>query len=36
MQEISEVQRLSKRVAGLKPSGIRKFFDIVATMKDVI
>jgi aminotransferase len=23
-------------VAGLKPSGIRKFFDIVATMKDVI
>lgn len=36
MQEISEVQRLSKRVAGLKPSGIRKFFDIAATMKDVI
>ncbi len=36
MQEISETQRLSKRVAGLKPSGIRKFFDIVATMKDVI
>jgi aminotransferase len=36
MQEISNVQRLSKRVAGLKPSGIRKFFDIVATMKDVI
>jgi len=27
---------LSRRVAGLKPSGIRKFFDIVATMKDVI
>ncbi len=27
---------LSKRVADLKPSGIRKFFDIVATMKDVI
>jgi aminotransferase len=27
---------LSNRVAGLKPSGIRKFFDIVATMKDVI
>jgi aminotransferase len=27
---------LSKRVAGLKPSGIRKFFDIAATMKDVI
>ncbi|MBI5953085.1 MAG: aminotransferase class I/II-fold pyridoxal phosphate-dependent enzyme [Chloroflexi bacterium] len=29
-------QRLSNRVANLKPSGIRKFFDIVATMKDVI
>ena len=27
---------LSKRVVNLKPSGIRKFFDIVATMKDVI
>ncbi len=27
---------LSRRVAGLKPSGIRKFFDIVATMDDVI
>lgn len=27
---------LSERVEGLKPSGIRKFFDIVATMKDVI
>src|SRR5574342_419956 len=36
MQEIASVQRLSKRVAGLKPSGIRKFFDIAATMKDVI
>ncbi len=39
MQEVSEigsVTRLSKRVAELKPSGIRKFFDIVATMKDVI
>lgn len=36
MQEISDVSRLSKRVAGLKPSGIRKFFDIAATMKDVI
>jgi len=29
-------QVLSRRVAGLKPSGIRKFFDIAATMKDVI
>ena len=28
--------KISKRVAGLKPSGIRKFFDIVATMEDVI
>lgn len=27
---------LAQRVAGLKPSGIRKFFDIVATMDDVI
>jgi aminotransferase len=36
MQEIAETERLAKRVAGLKPSGIRKFFDIAATMKDVI
>ncbi len=36
MQEIADVRYLSKRVAGLKPSGIRKFFDIAATMKDVI
>ena len=36
MQEIDSVRYLSKRVAGLKPSGIRKFFDIAATMKDVI
>ena len=27
---------LSSRVSGLKPSGIRKFFDIAATMKEVI
>ncbi len=27
---------ISRRVAGLKPSGIRKFFDIAATMQDVI
>jgi len=27
---------LAEHVAGLKPSGIRKFFDIVATMDDVI
>jgi aminotransferase len=36
MQEIDRVNYLSKRVAGLKPSGIRKFFDIAATMKEVI
>jgi aminotransferase len=36
MQEIDNPRYLSKRVAGLKPSGIRKFFDIAATMKDVI
>ena len=27
---------IAKTIAGLKPSGIRKFFDIAATMKDVI
>ena len=27
---------VSERVRGVPPSGIRKFFDIVATMKDVI
>ena len=27
---------LSRRVSSVKPSGIRKFFDIAATMKDVI
>ena len=36
MQESSDLNYLSKRVTGLKPSGIRKFFDIAATMKDVI
>jgi aminotransferase len=36
MQENSNRRYLSQRVAGLKPSGIRKFFDIAATMKDVI
>jgi aminotransferase len=36
MQEIDPKKYLSKRVAALKPSGIRKFFDIAATMKDVI
>jgi aminotransferase len=32
----SAERHLSRRVVGLKPSGIRKFFDIVATMDDVI
>ena len=36
MQKILERSYLAKRVAGLKPSGIRKFFDIAASMKDVI
>lgn len=36
MAEIGSTKYLSQRVAGLKPSGIRKFFDIAATMKDVI
>ena len=37
MQQIVDSKKyLSKRVVGLKPSGIRKFFDIAATMKDVI
>jgi aminotransferase len=34
--ETTQKNYLSDRVANLKPSGIRKFFDIVATMKDVI
>lgn len=29
-------EMLSKRVQAIKPSGIRKFFDIAATMEDVI
>ena len=33
---MSSERYLSSRVAGLKPSGIRKFFDIVTTMQDVI
>jgi len=36
MQENSDLHFLSQRVVGLKPSGIRKFFDIATTMKDVI
>ena len=29
-------QYISRRIAGMRPSGIRKFFDIAATMKEVI
>src|SRR4051812_22742152 len=29
-------QRLSERVRSVPPSGIRKFFDVIATMPDVI
>ncbi len=36
MHNVETKQFLSKKVAGLKPSGIRKFFDIAATMKDAI
>lgn len=36
MQANVKKSYVSKRAAELKPSGIRKFFDIVATMKDVI
>lgn len=35
-QEIMPSPYLAQKVVNLKPSGIRKFFDIVATMKDVI
>ncbi|MFC2064005.1 pyridoxal phosphate-dependent aminotransferase [Chloroflexota bacterium] len=36
MQDLPDRRFLSQRVADLKPSGIRKFFDIAATMKNVI
>ena len=36
MQANVQKSYLSQRAAQLKPSGIRKFFDIAATMKDVI
>ncbi len=29
-------ERISRRVAAVPPSGIRKFFDIAANMQDVI
>ena len=34
--ELTSTQRLARRVAALRPSGIRKFFDIAATMNDVV
>src|SRR5512136_534037 len=33
---MTDSKYLAQHVVGLKPSGIRKFFDIVATMQDVI
>ena len=36
MKEMSGRVRLSDKAAGIKPSGIRKFFDIVAEMDDVV
>jgi len=36
MTETANTRYLARRIAGLKPSGIRRFFDIAATMKDVI
>lgn len=36
MDETAHKKYLSKRVASLQPSGIRKFFDIIATMPEVI
>jgi len=36
MEGLVKREMLSRRVRAVKPSGIRKFFDIAATMKDVI
>src|SRR4249919_2509802 len=36
MTDIAVRQRLSERVRAVPPSGIRKFFDVIATMPDVI
>ena len=36
MKELSGRNLLSKKADSLKPSGIRKFFDIVAEMDDVV
>ena len=34
MRDINE--QLSRKTVAIQPSGIRKFFDIVSTMKDAI
>src|SRR5918997_2211150 len=34
--DVSVRTRLSERVRAVPPSGIRKFFDVIATMPDVI
>ena len=36
MDSLVRRELLSRRVRAVKPSGIRKFFDIAATMPDVI
>ena len=36
MEGLVRREMLSSRVRAIKPSGIRKFFDIAATMTDVI
>ncbi len=36
MDSLVQRETLSQRVRAVKPSGIRKFFDIAATMGDVI
>ena len=36
MMKLDKGMTLGKKAVGLKPSGIRKFFDIVAEMDDVV
>ncbi len=36
MKKMADLSMLSKKAAGIRPSGIRKFFDIVAEMDDVV
>ena len=36
MMKLDKKMTLGKKALGLKPSGIRKFFDIVAEMDDVV